>query len=237
MRSTIIGSRLVAIASVLPIRSLPAAGSARNSSSVMLVCRSSSMAAPRASRARPKTVGATPRGLRSSRRRPNRRSRSATAFDTKGWEVARRSAAFAMLPCSATSISTLRCRNLRRRLISAARSMKSPCKSRQSCGGRADYSKTDRCNFRCAQRSRALRAGRRFLRLRGGRRRLAPGDPERLDEKLAERDEVDLARRGAAPAEADNAAGLGCCEAQELHPLVAHLDVDRDLRHEGHAIA
>src|SRR3954452_16260000 len=48
-------------------------------------------------------------------------SSSAMAFDTTGCVIERCLAAFAMLPHCATAARTLRCRNLRRRLICSTR--------------------------------------------------------------------------------------------------------------------
>src|SRR5215472_4719176 len=73
-------------------------------------------------------------------------------------------------------------------------------------------------------------------RARVGRPVLA-GKPERFGDDLPDRDEINLARRGMAPGEPDGAAGLRRREAQELDPLVANFDVDRDLRHQGDAVA
>ena len=52
---------------------------------------------------------------RSSRRYPSVRSISAIALETAGWDTASCTAAFAMLPVSATAISVSRSRSRRRR--------------------------------------------------------------------------------------------------------------------------
>src|SRR5262249_15117956 len=61
--------------------------------------------------------------------------------------------------------------------------------------------------------------------------------PPRLPDELAEGDEIHLARRAAPPREPDRAAGLRVGEAQKLDPLVAHLDVDGNARHQCDAVA
>src|SRR5262249_31749315 len=122
-RSIRAGSRPVARFSSHPMRSSPAVGSDKNSSSLTLVLRSSKIATLRFSNARPCSVGSTPCGPRSSRRTPTTCSRSAIAFETTGCEMARCSAAFAMLPHCATARRTLSCRSLRRRLMCSARCM------------------------------------------------------------------------------------------------------------------
>src|SRR3979409_2802784 len=61
--------------------------------------------------------------------------------------------------------------------------------------------------------------------------------PERAGDDLPERDEIDFARGRVTPREPDGPARQRRREAQELHPFVAHLDVDRDLRKHRNAMA
>ncbi len=55
--------------------------------------------------------------------------------------------------------------------------------------------------------------------------------------QLAERDEIRLARRGPPPRQPDGAARRRLGEAQQLHALVAHLDIDGDARQQRDAVA
>ena len=81
---------------------------------------SSNTTKPRLIRARPYGVGRTPRGPRSRSRTPKEDSRSVIALETAGCEVARRSAALAMLPCWTTDMSTRKSCSLRRRSMRSA---------------------------------------------------------------------------------------------------------------------
>ena len=97
-RSTTAETKLAASGGMLPIRTSPAVGSAKNSMFFTPRRKASNTAVPQSSSARPNSVGSTPLRSRSSKRTPNACSKSAIDLETLGCVVLRRCAAFPMLP-------------------------------------------------------------------------------------------------------------------------------------------